>query len=135
MSKQPTIPDAVRQAELKLAELQGKYVELHHAAESAKEAVQQAHVALRGERIKADQHLPTCRIVKVKRYSGNVVDDEPAVIVRKTPSGILVVRRPGDSVEIRFKRKSPGAAHRIMESKEAYHLEWLELRGVPPEFE
>lgn len=134
MPKQTTLPDAVRQAELKLAELQGKYLETQRAVDMAKHAVQQAHIALRAERMRADQALPACQIVTVKRYSGNVIDPQAAVIVRKAPTGMLVVRRVGDPIELRFKRKHPTSHYEQVQSGSRQASDWLELRGLPAEF-
>lgn len=96
----------------------------------------EANAALRSAQEEADSALPQCRCVTVRRYSGNETEASRMVILRKTPSGLLVTRRAGDPnvVLFQFKWNEFARVYREKTKQPAYSSGHLELREVPPEF-
>lgn len=83
----------------------------------------------------ADAELPQCRIVRFRGGSSTMTDIGQAVILRRTPRGILVVRKVGDASneELRFKWDAyPGAFQRKAGS--SYATAFYELSDVPAEY-
>jgi len=91
--------------------------------------------ALRQAQIAADAHLPQCRMVNVRWRSGTEEYPSPVVILRRTPSGMLVVRRVGDhdGSEYRFKPATYGDKY-VQVEKSSFRSSLRELRDVPAEY-
>lgn len=90
--------------------------------------------ALLQARLAADADLPSCRMVKVRRFGRRAEEDfGRAVIVRQTPAGMLVVRLEGDMDERRFKASKFSNVFRQVE-KAGWSSDWFELRDVPAEY-
>lgn len=109
---------------------------------AAKEAVRrlegeygQAQAAVRSAQVEADAQLPQCDMVAVRRYTGTDGDVSRVVIVRKTASGMLVVRRVGDATahEFKFKWWDFGGKFSQAEKVLPYSVR-RELRNVPVEY-
>lgn len=112
---------------------------------SAQEAVKrlerelvEAIGAVRAARVAADAGLPKCRMVTLEWRTGRVSSDCEVVIVRKTPTGVLVVRRVGEDENhtFRFKVRVSVNGVRYVQSEKAPSFLSItrELRGVPKEF-
>lgn len=110
---------------------------------SAKEAVQRlereyadAVVAVRKASEEADSDLPQCRLVQVRWLNAKEEDMGRAAILRKTPSGMLVVRRVGDDSgqEYRFKWRKLSGSYTQAEKATSPYSDLRELRDVPTAF-
>lgn len=113
-------------AELVVARERVRQLEQEYA--TANEALQQARIA-------ADSHLPRCRLVRINSRSGEEREIGPGVILRKTPGGLLIVRRVGaPSGEIKFKRSEYTGRYTDASKKSGFVYDRLGLRDVPPEF-
>jgi hypothetical protein len=90
-----------------------------------------AYAAVHQAQTDADAALPQCRMVRVQWRTGVESGMAPYVIVRRTPTGMLVVRRVGGGGESTF-RWSDG------QYKQAEKYRWgdgsNELRDVPAEY-
>jgi hypothetical protein len=82
----------------------------------------------------ADSLLPQCRIVSYRRRSGVTEDLHKAVIIKKTPSGMLVVRRFGEDGEARYKWSESSRLFTQTERQTRYAYSVRQLRDVPVEF-
>lgn len=111
---------------------------------SAQEAVKrlerelvEAVGAVRAARIAADAGLPKCRMVSLAWRTGRVVLDCEVVILRKTPTGVLVVRRVGEDEKQTFRFKANIFGDRYVQAEKGlgYVSQTRELRGVPKEFQ
>ena len=109
---------------------------------AAKEALQRLEVeygsaiaAVRQAQTDADATLPQCRMVRVRWHSGNEADSASVVILRRTPGGMLVVRRVGepDGIECKFKWVEHSGKFRQAE-KNHYYSDIRELKDVPVEY-
>lgn len=127
-------PKAVLEAE---AAVMVKVAEL----EEAKKAVLRIGKELSAARLDviaaqtaSDAELPQCRIVMYIGFSGTPTDIGRAVILRRTPSGILVVRKAGEANDEakRFKWEDRRGTFCIegRYSQDSYY----ELRDVPAEY-
>lgn len=127
-------PKAVLEAE---AAVMVKVAEL----EEAKKAVLRIGKELSAARLDviaaqtaSDAELPQCRIVMYIGFSGTPKDIGRAVILRRTPSGILVVRKAGEANDEarRFKWEDRRGTFCIESrySQDSYY----ELRDVPAEY-
>lgn len=85
--------------------------------------------AVRKARADADASLPHCRMVRIRLYGGLESYGDKAVIVRRTPSGMLVVRRVGDADEYRFRW-----AAQAKKFRKVGNFFNIELRDVPAEY-
>ena len=134
MSKAPKI---VEDAMAALAAAEAKVKEADAACALARIEVSHAYEALRIARIAADSNLPKCTIVTKGRLSKTQSASE-GVILRKTPTGLLVVRRVGakDDSASRFAWSEFRRAY--MEKKPRgsgmYHGSFEVLADVPAEF-
>lgn len=132
MKKPKTVIDAE-------AALKAKTAEVADAKEALKrlDAEQAAaYAAVRQAQTDADASQPQCRLVCVKRYSGKTEDIARAVILRRTPGGMLVVRHVGqpDGTEYKFKWSQHCALYSQAE-KGSWSSDTRELRDVPDEYQ
>lgn len=110
--------------------------------EAAKEAVKrlegewfQALAAVKAAQTEADAALPQCRLVRVRWRTSNEEEMGRAVILRRTPGGMLVVRYVGDPDGIEFKFKWAAYAGKFRQAeKGGYTSDTRELRDVPAEY-
>ena len=134
MSKTPKI---VEDAKAALAAAEAKAKEADEACALARIEVSRAYEALRLARIAADSDLPKCTIVSKGRLSKNE-SAFAGVILRKTPTGLLIVRRVGanDNSASRFAWSE--FRREYMEKKprgsSLYHGTFDVLADVPAEF-
>jgi anti-sigma factor RsiW len=120
MKKPKTVLDAERAVKAARDALHAAQMEVERVREDLRAAI----ARLQDARADADAALPQC-----EAWSGNVKAKRPVVILRTTPTGMLVVRGIGEEKTFRFKW------NRAMQ-------EWLavsgysqaRLRNVPPEF-
>ncbi len=139
MTSKPKAKDrrdaAVIAAEAAVSE---KEIDLTAARERVRQLEQEhsdALHALTQARIAADSALPRCRLVSVNWRSGEENGIGPAVILRKTPGGLLVARRIGDpSGEIKFKLNEFTGRYMDARKQSVFTYSRLGLRDVPPEF-
>ena len=131
MTKPKTVIDAeaaliAKAAELTAAREALKRLEAEHGV---------AHAAVRSAQTAADASLPQCRQVYVSRVSGAEKDGVRCVILRRTPSGILVTRLMGvvKADEGKFKWV-PHAQLFRQAFADGWTSGWLELRDVPAEY-
>lgn len=94
-----------------------------------------AYAAVRKAQTEADASLPQCNMVRVRHYSGKEEDCGRFAIVRRTPGGMLVVRRVGDSIgsESKFRISQHRAVY-VQAEKVSWSSDTRELRDVPPEY-
>lgn len=131
MKKPKTVVDAE-------AALNAKAAEVSAAKEALKRLEAElaaAYVAVRSAQTEADASLPQCRMVSVRWRSGTEEGGASYVIVRRTPGGMLVVRRVGDASgsESKFKWAEHAGKYRRAE-KGSWTSDTLELRDVPAEY-
>lgn len=96
----------------------------------------EARIAVREAQLLVDASLPQCRLVQVhwRSGSGKEANAGRVVILRKTPGGMLVVRRVGDSfsgAEFKFKWLEHSGKYVDSRKQHAYLSDLLELRDVP----
>lgn len=96
----------------------------------------EALAAVRSAQEAADSERPQARLVRVSWHSGTVRDDIRMVIERRTPTGMLVVRRVGivDGEAERFKWDGHAGKFVQAEARAAYS-DRCELRDVPAEYD
>jgi hypothetical protein len=131
MKKPKTVIDAE-------AALKAKTTEVAAAKEALKQLETElgaAYAAVRQAQTDADSSQPQCRLVRVKRYGGTTEDISRAVILRRTPGGMLVVRLVGqpDGKEYKFKWSQHRALYSQAE-KGSWYSDTRELRDVPAEY-
>lgn len=129
MKKPKTVLDAeaaliAKAAEVAAAKETLKRLEAEHGA---------AHNAVRDAQTEADASLPQCRMVGVSR-DGAETGGAPYVILRRTPGGMLVVRRVGDASGGESKFKWAPHAQLFQQAKPGWYRAVLELRDVPAEY-
>jgi hypothetical protein len=117
---------SAKAAEVAAAKEALKRLEAEHGA---------AYVAVRQAQTEADAALPQCGLVRVKWRTSNEEGMGRAVILRRTPGGLLVVRRVGDAGghEFKFKWAEYSGKYRQAE-KGSYTDDTRELRNVPAEY-
>lgn len=95
----------------------------------------EAYLAVRAAQAEADAALPQCRMVRVRWRSGGEEELWRVVIVRKTPGGMLVVRRVGepDGYEERFRWAAYAGNYR-QQKPSSFASDHYELRDVPADF-
>ena len=107
------------------------------AAAAAKQAEQDYYAACRASRearIAADADLPQCKMVDVRWRTDKAEEAGRVVILRKTPGGLLVVRRVGDAEgDFRFKWNKHRGIWQQAE-KGSYAFKTRELRDVPDQY-
>lgn len=121
--------EALHDKAKELASAQGVVQQLEREHAEAVTAVRKAHE-------EADSALPQCRLVRVRWRSGKEEDMWRVVILRKTPSGILVVRRVGEPSggDFKFKWRGYSAQFTQAEKKTMTYGDHMELRDVPAEY-
>ncbi len=131
MKKPKTVIEAeaalsAKAAEVTTAKETLKRLEAEHAA---------AYATVRQAQTEADASLPQCSMVRVRRYGGKEEDCGRFVIVRRTPGGLLVVRRVGDSEggESKFKLSQHRGLY-VQAEKASWASDTRELRAVPTEY-
>jgi hypothetical protein len=94
-----------------------------------------ALAAVRQAQTDADATLPQCRMVRVRRYCSKEEDCGAFVVVRRTPGGLLVVRRVGDTsgYESKFKLSRHRGLY-VQAEKASLSSDTRELRDVPAEY-
>lgn len=122
--------DAVIAAEAEVASADEALRVARLAYDEAGKRCAQAAVGLRAAREMEDNDLPHCRMVKIFRGEEDVGS---VVIVRQTPGGVLIVRRPGHTNEQRFKFCRTDSRFKQAD-KWASFTPHLELRDVPKQF-
>lgn len=132
MKKTKEVTAAEEAANKKAAELAAaretvKRLEREHAESIA--AVRKAHED-------ADALLPQCRMVIVHWRSGQEHDIGRVVILRKTPSGIVVVRRVGNPSDAtyKFKWREHSSRYEQVEKNSWFSYNRRELRDVPSDY-
>lgn len=127
-------PDAVLAAE-------AKEREAHEALAAAREALGNAennyHAAVlvtREARFVADAEFPQCRLVSIGWRNDRETEVGRVVIVRQTPTGMLVTRRVGDDVEQRFKFSKYRGVYVDARKSGGYLSTRFELRDIPNEW-
>jgi hypothetical protein len=132
MKKLKTVVDAETALNAKAAEVTAA----KDALKRLESELAGAHAAVRQAQADADATLPQCRLVRVRWRSG--IEDEGAgvVIVRRTPSGMLVVRYVGDASgsEYKFKWAEHSGKYRQAD-KSSFTSDTRELRDVPAEYQ
>lgn len=138
VAKKTTVkkPDAVVKAEALVAALHAALLD----AQAAVQRLSQEHVAARASLkavvAEADLALPRCGMVLVSGLAGKARGAAvPMVILRRTPTGMLVVRRAGEpfSAELKFKWNKNTERFRPAEAT-GYLRDARELRDVPVEY-
>lgn len=110
------------------------------AAKSEVERLNREHgealEALRKARGDADASLPQCRLVRIHWRGEKPTDSGMLVILRKTPTGMIVARRVGEPAgsEYRFKWAAHGRCFRDAAKHGSWMSSSLELRDVPAEY-
>ncbi len=130
MKKPKTVIEAEAALSAKAAEVTAaketlKRLEAEHAA---------AYAAVRQAQTDADASLPQCDMVRVRRYGGKEEDCGRFVILRRTPGGLLVVRRVGEQGgESKFKLSQHRGLY-VQAEKVRWASDTRELRNVPAEY-
>lgn len=130
MKKPKTVIEAEAALSAKAAEVTAaketlKRLEAEHAA---------AYAAVRQAQTDADASLPQCDMVRVRRYGGKEEDCGRFVILRRTPGGLLVVRRVGEQGgESKFKLSQHRGLY-VQAEKVSWASDTCELRNVPAEY-
>jgi hypothetical protein len=116
---------SAKAAEVTAAKETLKRLEAEHAA---------AYAAVRQAQTDADASLPQCDMVRVRRYGGKEEDCGRFVILRRTPGGLLVVRRVGEQGgESKFKLYQHRGLY-VQAEKVRWASDTRELRNVPAEY-
>ena len=136
MSKKTKEPDAVALARKAADEKLGELLAARAAAKRLEKEHEDAREAIRRAQEAADAALPQCTRVIVGWRSGKVTPLGKAVILRKTPAGLLVVRRFGDASgdEERYKWSPHSGKFMSAAKKSHFAYDTHELRDVPAEF-
>lgn len=94
-----------------------------------------AYSAVYQAQTEADASLQQCRMVRVRWRSDTEEGGARVVILRRTPGGMLVVRKVGDAngYEYRFKWAEHARKYRQAE-KGSFTSDTLEMRDVPAEY-
>lgn len=100
--------------------------------DTAEEVYRAAIELTREARIAADSELPQCNMVVVG-WGGKESDSVPVVILRKTPKGMLCVRRVGSDDERKFRFYRNLGFVQAWKKISLYSGEYR-LRDVPKEF-
>lgn len=129
MKKQKTVIDA----EVALSAKEADVAAAKEALKRAEDELSAAYAAVRQAQTDADAGLPQCRMVRVRWRSGKEEGGANYVIVRRTPGGMLVVRRVGGGHELKFKWAEHSGKFWQAE-KAGLAMDTNELRDVPAEY-
>ena len=129
-------PKAVIEAE---AALVAKAAEVAAAKETLKRLEAEhgaAYAAIRKAQTDADMVLPQCDMIRVKWRSGVRENMGRVVILRRTPTFMLVVRPVGSTSEHTYKFKWLGYSGKFVQAEKSYYYtqDTRELDNVPDEF-
>ena len=129
---------SVQMAKEALAEKELALTKALEAVELAKQEKGEAYTALCKAQMDADSGLPSCDCVSIREYGrGDPVLVARMAILRKTPSGLLVVRRLGepDGQLYHFKWSPYSSTYHEKKKRERFYSgSRTELRNVPAEF-
>lgn len=128
-------PKYVLDAEVAVNAAKAKINAAEEALKQAGDAYTSAIRMLHDANVKADESFPQCRIVKVNYCSPSEQELGRAVILHKTPTGMLVVRYLGNpnGDKQRFVFDKYSGAFRQSEKSSLFSSQ-RELRDVPSEF-
>ena len=117
---------AEKRAELEEAKARVKQLEIEYGL---------TYEALNKARRDADEPLPKCKVVSVSR-GGSEREVSVGVVLRKTPTGLLVVRYFGrpEGATYKFKRSPYTGGFYDTARSGTWGEDRLELRDVPQEF-
>lgn len=128
-------PKTVIDAEVAMAAKKAAVSEAREALKRLEAEYGDAVLAVRHAQTEADAKLPQCQIVTVRQYNGKVEALSCGVILRRTPSGMLVVRHVGDNEGSEFKFKPGGFYGTFRQAENPSHMgDVRELLDVPAEF-
>jgi hypothetical protein len=132
-------PAAVQVAIAEMEAAKADLTTAEKAVEEARKRCDDAVVGLRKARLEADQSMPQCRCVAISRYGSERESDiRMVVILRQTPSGLLVTRPAGevDRPLTNFVwNKFKGVYREKTANRGAFYASsHLELRDVPAQF-
>lgn len=125
------------QAEATLELLQKRHSELLEQVERVKDLVHQAHQLVHQARIAADEKLPRANVVIQPWRGGASQPGGSVVILRKTPTGRLVVRPVGlhDAASQTYEwSERNGAFYQKTSRKDWFLYDSKRLTNVPAEF-
>jgi hypothetical protein len=131
---------AVRAARAEVEAAQASLTRSEVDLEAARKRCSEAIVNLRKVYEQADESMPQCRCVSISRYGYRPESDVGMrVILRKTPTGLLVTRPVGepDRAQISFVWSKFNGVYREKTSSTRggfYASSHLELRDVPEQF-
>jgi hypothetical protein len=132
IKKPKRVLDAEAVCNIKFAAMTTARVELKNLEEEYAAACEEVELA----KIQADASLPQCDMVVIRWKNGVEAFQNRVVIVRSTPSGILVVRNVGEpeGKEYRFKWLEWHHAFVQIEKSRGFYNNTSELRDVPAEY-
>jgi hypothetical protein len=128
----PKVSAEVAAAEAAEDAKRAAWVAAKEAAKQAEAAYSEARAVTRTARVRADDGLPRCDMV-TRKWRDPIADRSPVAILRKTPGGMLVVRRPGSLDELRFKFSKFRGAY-VEAVKAGSFRDSRALENVPPEW-
>jgi len=105
-----------------------------NAVKVLKDEVSAAYIAARKAQEEDDSKLPQCDMVTVEWRTAKETPAGRVVIMRKTPTGFLIVRRVGE-VDYDFKFKSENGCYVSAEKRSGYAYNTTALRNIPAEFQ
>lgn len=129
------LPAPIAVAEAALKAKAGELAEAKHLVERLEREWAEARVALRAALEEADAGLPQGRMVEMSWRGTQARDLGKVVILRRTPSGLLITRRVGepDANLYKFKRTPHSDVFRQAEKSSSMGAT-RELHDVPSEF-
>ena len=116
-----------KQAEMKAAEQVAGQLKVEYLA---------ALNAVTAAQVDADSSLPQCELWSVSRHTGSASLSSKLVIVRQTPTGILIVRRVGEQsgATKQYEFSKYCEVFRPKKQSDYYSSASFELRNVPAQF-
>ena len=128
-------PSTVIAAEASLSAKKAEVTAAEDALHRLKAELAWAYAAVTNAQTEADASLPQCRMVSVSRYDHKEDGGARYVILRRTPTGMLVVRRVGDAggYESKFKWSARSEVYREV-VKHLWGSDSKELRDVPAQY-
>ena len=129
-------PKGVTDAENALFAKQAELTDAKETVKTLEAECDAARAAVRKAQTEADALLPQCQVVTIHWRTGNREHNGTRhVIVRRTTSGILVVRSIGDAgaYQMRFKFDESSRKYRL-DGKGSFVTRTLELCDVPADY-